>query len=127
MTVWKIRHKEKGLFYQSNKATGSNLSKFGKIYQRKPSLKYIHGYPEDAFELVSFELSSSSSSTRYTLVKDESSHEYAIPVDKVEEFYKWDESNEWGYDGPPYEGEDFDEYRVEGDLTFTNPKGFCHG
>lgn len=49
MKFYKIRHIETGMFYQPVKgrfsSTKTNLSKNGKIYNNKPSLKHIdHGY-----------------------------------------------------------------------------------
>lgn len=42
-TFYKIRHKASGLFYRPASTTTSNLSKVGKLYNRKPSLKRIQG------------------------------------------------------------------------------------
>lgn len=39
MKVYKIRHKPTGLFYIPSRGNG-NLSTTGKIYQRKPDIKY---------------------------------------------------------------------------------------
>lgn len=45
-SFWKIKHKETGLFYQPARGYKKNsLSKRGKVYHLKPSLKHIsHGY-----------------------------------------------------------------------------------
>lgn len=45
-SLWKIRHIETGLFYQPVRGYKKNsLSKFGKVYHQKPSLKHLeHGY-----------------------------------------------------------------------------------
>ena len=41
---WKIRHKSTGLFYKPSKYDSKeNLSKIGKTYSRKPSLKSLNG------------------------------------------------------------------------------------
>ena len=48
MKFYKIRHVPTGMYYQPTKGCGSdktNLSKNGKVYQTKPSLKHLdHGY-----------------------------------------------------------------------------------
>jgi hypothetical protein len=39
---WKIRHKPTGLFFKLSKHRGkSNLSKVGRVYGKKPTLKYL--------------------------------------------------------------------------------------
>lgn len=45
-SFWKIQHKETGLFYQPVRGYKKNsLSKRGKVYNSKPSLKHLsHGY-----------------------------------------------------------------------------------
>jgi hypothetical protein len=58
---------------------------------------------------------------RFRLVSDESGHEYAIPVYKTDDFYKWVQATE---NGDEFEGDDFEQYRVEGMLTFTDPQGY---
>ena len=58
---------------------------------------------------------------RFRLVSDESGHKYAIPVYKTDDFYKWSEAME---NGDEFECDDFEEYRVEGLLTFTDPQGY---
>lgn len=41
---YKIRHKETGFFFKPLKHPDkNNLSKFGKIYARKPTLKHLQG------------------------------------------------------------------------------------
>ena len=51
---------------------------------------------------------------RYRIVGDDSGHNYACPVDKVDEFYEW------------VEGEDCDEpdyvHRIDGKTTFADPR-----
>lgn len=42
-TFYKIRHKASGLFYRPTGPKTSNLSKVGKSYSRKPSLRMIQG------------------------------------------------------------------------------------
>jgi hypothetical protein len=56
------------------------------------------------------------SEQRYRLVGDNSGHDYAVPVELVEDFYEWAE------DEDPEDPNKYDEYRVEGRLTFTNPR-----
>jgi hypothetical protein len=53
---------------------------------------------------------------RFCLVSDDSSHRYAIPVYLRDDFYKWaaDEDTE--------DPNKYDEYRVDGLLTFTDPR-----
>lgn len=41
--AYKILHKFSGLFYQTHTASTSNLSKKGKTYSSKPSLRHIRG------------------------------------------------------------------------------------
>lgn len=41
--LYKIRHKSSGLYYKPSKDTGINLSKKGKVYTKKPSLKAFRG------------------------------------------------------------------------------------
>jgi hypothetical protein len=57
---------------------------------------------------------------RFRLASDESGHEYAIPVYMTDDFYKWVEATENGAETDL----DFDKYRVEGMLTFTDPQGY---
>ena len=51
MKFWKIQHKPTGLFYRPAVSSEwkAHLSKQGKTYSRKPSLKHISGYrhPDD--------------------------------------------------------------------------------
>ncbi len=42
MTFYKIKHKESGWFYQPDRGSG-NISKKGKVYQRRPSLTHVTG------------------------------------------------------------------------------------
>jgi len=46
MKFWKIKHKETGFFYKPYHGYNKNsLSKVGKVYTKKPTLKNIsHGY-----------------------------------------------------------------------------------
>ena len=59
---------------------------------------------------------------RFCLVSDNSGHEYAIPVHLSDAFYQWVEITEDDERALEYEGEDFEKYRVEGTLTFTDPQ-----
>lgn len=55
---------------------------------------------------------------RYQMVGDDDGHEYAIPVDKSTEWYAWmDSAAALDGDAPPTWA-----IRVEGNLTFTDPK-----
>lgn len=70
MVVYRIRHKGTGLFYYPSRVGShyrSNLTKDGKIYAKKPSIKRIDGcyyYPhgikniakDSDFEIVPYEL-----------------------------------------------------------------------
>ena len=42
MKFYKIRHKKSGFFWQPDKVSG-NVSKKGKVYQKKPNLDYVTG------------------------------------------------------------------------------------
>ena len=56
---------------------------------------------------------------RYQLVSDNDGHEYTIPVEQVEEFYEWLEDEERS----TYEESDkYEDRRVDGVLTFTDPR-----
>ena len=65
-------------------------------------------------------------SARFRLVQDDSGHWYAIPADKQNAFEAWvvymaDEGEVY----VPYEGEEFDEYRLDmhpSSYTFSNLK-----
>lgn len=59
------------------------------------------------------------SETRYRLEYDESGHRYVIPVDREDEWDAWHELP--SSDPRSWEVPDFAK-RVEGDLTFTNPR-----
>ena len=58
---------------------------------------------------------------RFRICSDESGHDYFIPVELVDQFYAWVESceddTESGYDGPG-----FDDHRIDGRFTFTDPR-----
>lgn len=56
---------------------------------------------------------------RYKLVSDESGHDYAIPVELEDDFYKWVAATE---NEEEFTELDFEDYRVEGRLTFTDPR-----
>jgi len=65
-------------------------------------------------------------SARFRFVQDDSSHWYAIPADKKQEFDLWVES--FNCEGDTYEnfiGEEFEQYRLNchpNSYTFTNLK-----
>ena len=55
---------------------------------------------------------------RFRLVSDNDGHDYVIPVEKTNEFYKWlDDEERSTYD----ECGKYDEYRTER-FTFTDPR-----
>ena len=58
---------------------------------------------------------------RYRIMGDESGHEYYVPVELEGQFDAWvksfEEDDEGGYDGPG-----FDENRIDGRFTFTDPR-----
>jgi len=56
---------------------------------------------------------------RYEICGDESGHEYFIPVEQVEKFYLWVEASEQDCD---YTGPTFEENRIDGTFTFTDPR-----
>ena len=58
---------------------------------------------------------------RYRIIGDESGHEYFIKVEDEELFYTWVEATE-AYEYIGYEGPDFDENRIDGRFTFTDPR-----
>lgn len=58
-------------------------------------------------------------SQRFQLVSDDSGHDYVVPVEEVKAFYAWLEDEERS----TYEECDkYEDCRVEGGLTFTDPK-----
>jgi hypothetical protein len=57
---------------------------------------------------------------RWTLVSDESGHDYVIPVYRLVEFREW---NEMDTESEEFDCERFNEFRLDGGtLTFTDPK-----
>jgi len=60
---------------------------------------------------------------RYRICSDDSGHEYFIRVDQTELFEAWVESFD-DQDGEltPYTGPDFEDSRIDGRFTFTDPK-----
>jgi hypothetical protein len=59
---------------------------------------------------------------RYRICGDNSGHEYFIKVEDVDAFYQWVESTEDEEIALEYEGPDFEENRIDGRFTFTDPK-----
>jgi hypothetical protein len=57
---------------------------------------------------------------RYRICGDDSGHEYYIPVEQEEEFYAWVQSTENGDED--WNGREFDENRIDGTFTFTDPR-----
>jgi len=60
-----------------------------------------------------------SNEKRYCIMGDDSGHEYFVPVDQVRTFEAWVESS---YENVGYEGPDFEENRIDGRFTFTDPR-----
>ena len=61
------------------------------------------------------------SEKRYRIVGDNSGHKYFIQVGQEDLFYAWVESEE-AYENVGYEGPDFNENRIDGNFTFTDPR-----
>jgi hypothetical protein len=61
-------------------------------------------------------------SDRYQLVSDNNGHKYAIKVKDIDAFYKWVESTEDSLAEESYVGPDFEENRIDGRFTFTDPR-----
>jgi hypothetical protein len=59
---------------------------------------------------------------RYKICGDDSGHEYFIPVDEVDDFYRWVEMMEGGISSDNYRGLDYDINRIDGRFTFTDPR-----
>lgn len=57
---------------------------------------------------------------RYRLLSDDCGHKYTIPVGREKDFYLWVESLLGEND--TYKGENFTRYRVDGRLTFADPR-----
>ena len=74
---------------------------------------------EEAYNsgLITFDEIEVSGDIRYQLVGDDSGHDYAIPVSKVDDWYKWMDSEDAELGDVPDWA-----LRVEGDFTFTNPE-----
>jgi hypothetical protein len=56
---------------------------------------------------------------RYRIKGDNHGHEYFVPVDQEFSFEVWLESS---YENVGYEGPDFNENRIDGRFTFTDPR-----
>lgn len=59
------------------------------------------------------------SEQRYRIISDDSGHRYFIKVGEEDLFESWVES---AYENVGYEGPDFDERRIDGRFTFTDPR-----
>jgi hypothetical protein len=60
------------------------------------------------------------SAQRYSICGDNSGHDYFIPVEQVDEFYKWAEAGE---DEESYiDLSKYDDNRIDGKFTFTDPR-----
>lgn len=57
------------------------------------------------------------SEPRYKIVGDNSGHDYVIPVERSEEWEKWLDSQDWKDGVTPIYA-----MRIDGHLTFTNPR-----
>lgn len=62
------------------------------------------------------------SEQRYRVMADESGHEYFIPVGQEQLFEQWVASTEEVYADLDYTGPDFNENRIDGHFTFTDPR-----
>jgi hypothetical protein len=64
---------------------------------------------------------SSGKPLRYRIRYDDSGHEYFVPIHLEGQFDAWvasyEDDNEAGYDGPGFE-----ENRIDGRFTFTDPR-----
>ena len=64
----------------------------------------------------------SKSPQRYKICADDSGHDYYIPVEQVDEFYEWVRSFEDEDHQESYSGREFDNNRIDGTFTFTDPQ-----
>jgi hypothetical protein len=63
------------------------------------------------------------SKQRYRIMGDESGHDYFIPIEKEEDFRRWVEWTENDGDSDSgYIGEEFEDNRIDGRFTFTDPR-----
>jgi hypothetical protein len=58
---------------------------------------------------------------RYRVLSDDSGHEYFVQIKDEDVFYRW-VAAEGGYAEDGYEGPDFEENRIDGRFTFTDPR-----
>lgn len=61
-------------------------------------------------------------SQRYCLASDNSGHRYAIKVEDEDAFYAWVDVTEDPEAACHYEGPEFDDNRIDGRFTFTDPR-----
>jgi len=59
---------------------------------------------------------------RYRILSDESGHEYFIKVEDEGAFDAWVAQEEETYADLDYTGPDFEENRINGRFTFTDPR-----
>jgi hypothetical protein len=59
---------------------------------------------------------------RYSIIGDDSGHEYFVLVEQEKEFYEWVASFEESNEEKEYNGPDFEENRIDGRFTFTDPR-----
>ena len=57
---------------------------------------------------------------RYCIMSDDSGHEYFVPVGQDKDFEKWVSYSDYYIDD--YGGPDFEENRIDGTFTFTDPR-----
>jgi hypothetical protein len=62
-----------------------------------------------------------SNEQRYTIMGDDSGHEYFVKVGDEQLFTFWVEACE-AYEEVGYEGPDFEGNRIDGRFTFTDPR-----
>lgn len=61
------------------------------------------------------------SEQRYRILGDDSGHQYFIPVEQEKLFELWLKTFDEDWDSE-YEGPDFNENRIDGRFTFTDPR-----
>ena len=59
---------------------------------------------------------------RYRIMGDDSGHDYFIPVGQEKDFEKWVASFSDECEDEYYQGPDFQENRIDGRFTFTDPR-----
>lgn len=59
---------------------------------------------------------------RYRIMGDDSGHEYFVPVDQESLFEQWVAYTEEVHADLDYTGPDFEDNRIDGRFTFTDPR-----